>query len=92
MDRYKEKIKCEKCGVEYIKCNKSHHNKTKRHLDALKNEKIEELSTVENLGKIEIKNKIIKEEVEKNKRKMEDEMIKKLKVIMEKKIEDLIKK
>ena len=23
MDRYKEKIKCEICGYEYVKCNKS---------------------------------------------------------------------
>ncbi len=92
MDRYKEKIKCEICGYEYVKCNKSHHNKTKRHLDALKDEKIRELSKVENMEKIKIKDKIIKDEIEKNKRKMEEEMIKKIKSIMEKKIDDLMKK
>jgi hypothetical protein len=36
-----EKIKCDVCGVEYVKQNKSHHEKTKRHTQEILKNKVE---------------------------------------------------
>jgi hypothetical protein len=76
MDRYKEKIKCEICGYEYVKCNRSHHMKSKRHMEGIKDMKIKEL----------MDDKFIKKE---NIKEIEEAMIKTIKTMMEKKIEEI---
>jgi hypothetical protein len=76
MDRYKEKIKCEICGYEYVKCNKSHHMKSKRHTEGIKDMKIKELT--------DEKNEKLKD--------IENEMIKTIKTLMENKMEGTVKK
>ena len=60
-----EKIICDMCGTEYMKCNKSHHNNSKRHKDKEKDEEIKKLLTVNNLEKKDLRETILKEEVNK---------------------------
>jgi hypothetical protein len=51
----KEKVICDICGAQYMRCNRSHHIKSKKHLNKIKDEKIEQLSSVENLDKVNLK-------------------------------------
>lgn len=59
-DRYKEKIKCEICEVVYTKCNKAHHEKTKRHQNAELKKKMEKIEKLESAGSIKAINEIKK--------------------------------
>jgi hypothetical protein len=88
-NRYNDKIKCEICEVVYTKCNKAHHEKTKRHQNAELKKKIEYIEMDE-----EEKEKMKKEE-EKEKEKIKKNMIKqlnKLKAEMEKNMEKNMEK
>jgi len=61
-NRYKEKIKCEVCEVVYTKCNKAHHEKTKRHQNAELKEKMESIKSKDTIKAInEIKKKAMDE-------------------------------
>lgn len=61
-NRYKEKIKCEVCEVVYTKCNKAHHEKTKRHQNAELKEKVESIKSKDTIKAInEIKKKAMDE-------------------------------
>lgn len=78
----KEKILCEICNTEYMKCNKSHHNKSKKHKNNEKDIELKRLSTVENLNKAEIKDTLTKEKNE-IKNMLKEEMSKKIDELMD---------
>jgi hypothetical protein len=62
INRYNEKVKCEICEVVYTKCNKAHHEKTKRHQNAELKKKVEYLKSRDTMNAInEIKKKAIDE-------------------------------
>jgi hypothetical protein len=42
-EKLQEKIKCDLCGVEYMRCNKAHHEKSKKHKNIEMGEKIKKM-------------------------------------------------
>lgn len=88
-NRYKEKIKCEVCEVVYTKCNKAHHEKTKRHQNAELKEKVKYIEMDEDDKKNFGKEK--KKEEEKVKKNMMKQL-NKLKVEIEKNMEKTMDK
>jgi hypothetical protein len=59
-NRYNDKIKCEICEVVYTKCNKAHHEKTKRHQNAELKKKMEKIKKLESESSIKAINEIKK--------------------------------
>jgi hypothetical protein len=59
-NRYNDKIKCEICEVVYTKCNKAHHEKTKRHQNVELKKKMEKIKKLESESSIKAINEIKK--------------------------------